>query len=623
MKKLLFCCVILVLYQVNAFSQSCLPEGITFSTQEQIDSFQVNYPGCSTIEGYVIIYGDEISDLAGISVLDSIYGDLEIEYTRLLHDMTGLDNLNYIGGDLNIYWNDWLLNLKGLENLTAVDGSVEIDENFELTSLTGLDNLTSIGGSLLIGYNWGGNYSLNSLSGLDNLTSVGGGLMIAFNDNLTILTGLDNVTSIGGDLEIYYNASLTSLSGLENVNASSIGRIRIAENPVLSVCNIQSICDYLTDIHDIIEIYSNAPGCDNPHEIADSCGFTLSCLPFGNYYFTSQPDVDSFPSYYSNCNNLAGYVWIESDDLNNLDSLYGIDTITGRLFICGNTNLYSLNGLNNLRTIQGDLTIGYWEYGGNPGLTSMTGLNSLASISGGVLILGNRGLLNLSGLDSLTTIGEDLQIFSNERLVTLEGIENLNFVGSLNISGNDSLLNLGGLQGLINTGGYISVGYNPMLVTLDGMGNIDAGQITFLRITNNDTLTGCNVQSVCNYLINYSGNFAIVDNCTGCDNAQEVEAACGVGIEEVSSQQPTVSIYPNPIVSHTTFNFRLQESSDVKLMVFNSLGQGIATILDESLDKGNHLVTWNAENISPGIYFYRLSSIDHRPSAIGKMVVVR
>ena len=54
----------------------CLPEGITFSTQEEIDNFQINYPYCTEIEGDVIIEGDEITNLDGLSVLNSISGFL-------------------------------------------------------------------------------------------------------------------------------------------------------------------------------------------------------------------------------------------------------------------------------------------------------------------------------------------------------------------------------------------------------------------------------------------------------------------------------------------------------------------------------------------------------------------
>lgn len=55
---------ILVLFLVNAgFTQTgkvcvpCLPDGITFPTQSQIDSFPVYYPGCTEIQGDVEIGG--------------------------------------------------------------------------------------------------------------------------------------------------------------------------------------------------------------------------------------------------------------------------------------------------------------------------------------------------------------------------------------------------------------------------------------------------------------------------------------------------------------------------------------------------------------------------------------
>jgi hypothetical protein len=620
MKKLLLLCFILSFLQLPAFSQHCLPEGITLTTQAQIDSFQVNYPDCSTIEGDVIIYGDEISNLAGISILDSIFGDLEIEDTRLLSDMSGLDNLNYIGGDLYIYYNDWLLNLIGLENLTSVEGSVEIDENFELTSLTGLDNLTSIGGSLVIGNNWGGNDALTNLNGLDNLTFIGNGLMIGYNDFLTSISGLDNVTSIGGDLGIFYNTSLTSLSGLENVNASSIGRIWIAENHVLSMCNIQSVCEYLADLHETIEIYNNGQGCDNPHEIANSCGFTLSCLPFGNYYFTSQANVDSFPSYYLSCHKLEGYTHITGDNITNLDSLAGIDTINGSLHLCGNNNLASLNGLNNLRYVQNDLYLGYWECGSNPKLTDLTGLNKLTAISGGMLLLGNSGLLSLSGLDSLTSVGEEFGIYESPLLQNLNGISKLDSAHSVRIAGNDSMISLDGLQSLTYAN-YITIIYNPMLITLDGIENVNAEHLIYLNIHDNDSLTECNVRSVCDYLTNYSGHVDIYDNSTGCDSAQEVKAACGVGVEAVGSRQSSVVSYPNPFSSQTTFSIRLENSVRVNLKVFNNFGQAIAIILDDPLEKGEHKVIWDSEGLAPGIYFYRISIDDD--ALTGKLVIVR
>ena len=84
----------------HAEAQSCLPEGITFTTQEHIDSFQVNYPGCNAIEGDVQITYN-ITNLNGLSVLTSIGGDLAIYYNGLTN-LTGLEGLTSIGGGLEI-----------------------------------------------------------------------------------------------------------------------------------------------------------------------------------------------------------------------------------------------------------------------------------------------------------------------------------------------------------------------------------------------------------------------------------------------------------------------------------------------------------------------------------------
>jgi hypothetical protein len=83
------------LSHATLFSQGCLPEGITFTTQEQIDNFQTNYPGCTEIEGHVLIEGDSISNLVGLSILTSIGGYLFIEDTQDLTNLEGLDDFNW------------------------------------------------------------------------------------------------------------------------------------------------------------------------------------------------------------------------------------------------------------------------------------------------------------------------------------------------------------------------------------------------------------------------------------------------------------------------------------------------------------------------------------------------
>jgi hypothetical protein len=253
------------------FSQSCLPEGIIFNTQAKIDSFQVNYPNCTQIEGNVDIgnswIGSDITNLNGLSVLTQIGGYLVLYYNDSLTSLNGLSNLTSIGTSLEIKLNGALTNLTGLDNVAFIGNNIWISSNPSLTSLTALNKLTSIGGDLdiennsiltsLAGLNnvtsIGGhlglfdNRALTSLTALNNVTSIGGGLELDYNA-LTNLTGLENLTSIGGELWMHYNKGMTSLIGLDNLTSIG-GFIQIEVNPDLSslagIDNVTSIGGYL------------------------------------------------------------------------------------------------------------------------------------------------------------------------------------------------------------------------------------------------------------------------------------------------------------------------------------------------------------------------------------------
>ena len=183
-----------LLLTINLISQPCLPEGITFTTQAQIDSFQINYPGCTEIEGDVEIYGDYITNLNGLNVLTSIGGYLWIGSYWTggmpnLASLSGLDNLSSIGGDLWIVQNNNLSNFLGLGNLAIIGGELYISENEALSSLIGLEGLTAIEVIRI-----SENATLTSLTGLENLTSIGGVLGISNNPSLASLTSLENLS---------------------------------------------------------------------------------------------------------------------------------------------------------------------------------------------------------------------------------------------------------------------------------------------------------------------------------------------------------------------------------------------------------------------------------------------
>ncbi|MCD4746108.1 MAG: hypothetical protein K8R58_07400, partial [Bacteroidales bacterium] len=78
MKKLTLLIVLTFIIQAYVSSQTCLPEGIEFTTQAEIDNFQTNYPNCTEIEGDVTINGINITNLNGLNVLTAFGGDLSI-----------------------------------------------------------------------------------------------------------------------------------------------------------------------------------------------------------------------------------------------------------------------------------------------------------------------------------------------------------------------------------------------------------------------------------------------------------------------------------------------------------------------------------------------------------------
>ena len=69
--------------------------------------------------------------------------------------------------------------------------------------------------------------------------------------------------------------------------------------------------------------------------------------------------------------------------------------------------------------------------------------------------------------------------------------------------------------------------------------------------------------------------------------------------------------YPNPFNGSTKVKFSLKENSELKLFIYNILGQKVKTLVEGQLQKGKHTVIWNGtndigENLSSGLYFCRM-----------------
>jgi photosystem II stability/assembly factor-like uncharacterized protein len=64
--------------------------------------------------------------------------------------------------------------------------------------------------------------------------------------------------------------------------------------------------------------------------------------------------------------------------------------------------------------------------------------------------------------------------------------------------------------------------------------------------------------------------------------------------------------YPNPFNPSTTIQYAISSRQFVTLKIYNILGKEIATLVNEEKQTGIYEMTWNAENLPSGIYFYQL-----------------
>ncbi len=66
--------------------------------------------------------------------------------------------------------------------------------------------------------------------------------------------------------------------------------------------------------------------------------------------------------------------------------------------------------------------------------------------------------------------------------------------------------------------------------------------------------------------------------------------------------------YPNPFNPSTTISFALPKRADVKLTVYNSIGEKVAELINQNMSAGYHNINFDASSLSSGLYLYRISA---------------
>lgn len=98
-----------------------------------------------------------------------------------------------------------------------------------------------------------------------------------------------------------------------------------------------------------------------------------------------------------------------------------------------------------------------------------------------------------------------------------------------------------------------------------------------------------------------------------------------VGVKEIQGVVPVKFAleqnYPNPFNPSTAIEYSIPVSGMTTLKIYNLLGQEVISLINGYQSSGKHVVQFNAERLSSGVYFYRLQS--NANSVIKKMMLLK
>jgi len=512
MKSLFLTIAFVLAFLLSAHTQSCLPDGITFTTQGQIDSFPINYPGCKVIEGDVLVKSSSIVSLDSLIGVTGIHGNLEIHITSL-KDFAGLDSLIFVDGDFDIAQNDSLISMLGLTSLKSVRQFI-IRLNQRLASLKGLESIEQILYLSLME-----NESLVSVEELSNVT-YHLGLYVADNYSLIQLPLASNNAYLPL-VEIMNNAKLENFSGFETVDS-------------IFILDLQG----------------------NGH--LNSTGGIKDLVPFSSLSWARSIDIQGNNLY--STNGLNELVWlndisIAEDSISAIEGFEKIDTI--RQYIQLNCpKLENLNAFPVLKSIQNGVLLSDLDR-----IDSLTLFPSLESIGGTIGISDFDSLVDISkmGLLKFTKPGA-LIITNNKQLEKLDGLEILDtLIGVISIMGNAKLSNIDALANAVYFGesDFSQISGNPFLsdCSIASICNffINPPEGTSLRIFNNSP--GCNsefeVGVNCGAKVLILNSLYLEEN--DCSSNAIMPAANVNFVFENSINRKTVSANKNGVVFYPVF----------------------------------------------------------------------
>jgi hypothetical protein len=98
-----------------------------------------------------------------------------------------------------------------------------------------------------------------------------------------------------------------------------------------------------------------------------------------------------------------------------------------------------------------------------------------------------------------------------------------------------------------------------------------------------------------------------------------------IGINNINIQIPRNYLlsqnFPNPFNMTTSFRFKVSKFSNVKICIFDILGNELEILVNEKLKAGTYEILWNANKFASGLYFISFKTDNF--SATKKMILLK
>ena len=267
----------------------------------------------------------------------------------------------------------------------------------------------------------------------------------------------------------------------------------------------------------------------------------------GDVTLRSQTEVNDFGA--NGYCGINGFLFLKNEDSNDpildLSSLITITEVAS-LGIADCHNLQSLEGLNNLHTSPGGVSLRYnyllesleplSSIVGEAGviqvifcsqLVNLNGLEGITSLTlpviegqsiDAIIISNNQNLKSISSLSNIVAAPRGIHIIDNPELESLSGLENISILNEdgarISIQENNQLVNLNGLEGLVEVGG-LQISSNSSMLDLEGLNNLQIVNDYFFIFGNYNlnNLNGLEGLSTVNSELSISLNKSLYDFC--------------------------------------------------------------------------------------------------------------